>query len=66
MNAVNDTPNSLIQLFEIFSQPKNQIINTVQSLIRRSLIENHSTTSKNENNYTIAPVFKEYFKTINY
>jgi hypothetical protein len=64
--AVNDTPNSLIQLFEIFSQPKNQIINTVQSLIRRSLIENYSTTSKNENNYTIAPVFKEYFKTINY
>jgi hypothetical protein len=64
--AVNDTPNSLIQLFEIFSQPKNQIINTVQSLIRRSLIENHSTTSKNENSYRIAPVFKEYFKTINY
>ncbi|CCI23962.1 NB-ARC domain-containing protein [Microcystis aeruginosa] len=64
--AVNDTPKSLIQLFEIFSQPKNQIINTVQSLIRRSLIENHSTTSKNENSYTIPPVFKEYFKAINY
>ncbi|MFM7192482.1 MAG: NB-ARC domain-containing protein, partial [Microcystaceae cyanobacterium] len=64
--AVNDNPHSLTQLFELFKLPKNQIINAVQSLLRRSLIEQNSTISASENSYTVAPVFKEYLKTTNH
>ena len=62
--AINDNQYSLNQLLDIFNLPKNQIINTVQSLMRRTLIEQNSATSEIENNYTVAPIFKEYLKNV--
>ena len=54
--AINDNQYSLNQLLDIFNLPKNQIINTFQSLMRRTLIEQNSATSEIENNYTVAPL----------
>jgi AAA+ ATPase superfamily predicted ATPase len=62
--AINDNQYSLNQLLDIFNLPKNQIINTFQSLMRRTLIEQNSATSEIENNYTVAPIFKEYLKNV--
>lgn len=62
--ATNDSQYSLNQLLDIFNLPKNQIINTFQSLMRRTLIEQNSATSEIENNYTVAPIFKEYLKNV--